>query len=82
MIYGYHTNYLKYTNNIPAQLFSYLLFYMKPHYDQHNYFWYYRPSIIDTLQGLFLAYFIADIGTYSQMKKLSFLPNSQEKISN
>ena len=25
----YHINYLKYTNIIPAQLFRYLLFYMK-----------------------------------------------------
>ena len=30
MIYGYHTNYLNYTNNIPAYFFCYLLFYMKP----------------------------------------------------
>ena len=39
-------NYLKYTS-IPAQLCPYLLFYMKPKYGQHNYFWYYGPSIID-----------------------------------
>ena len=30
MIYGYHINSLKYTNNIPAQFFRFLLFYMKP----------------------------------------------------
>ena len=29
MIYGYHKNYLTYTNNIPAQFFRYLLFSMK-----------------------------------------------------
>ena len=30
-IYGYYINYLKYTNNIPAKLFHYLLFYIKPY---------------------------------------------------
>ena len=29
MIYGYHINYLKYTNTIPAQFFRYVLVYMK-----------------------------------------------------
>ena len=29
MLFGHHINYLKYTNNIPAQFFHYLLFYMK-----------------------------------------------------
>ena len=31
MVYGYHISYLKYTNNIPAQFFRNLLFYMKPY---------------------------------------------------
>ena len=47
MTYGYHINYLKYTNSIPAQFLQYLVFYMKPDMDQHNYYWYYRPSIIE-----------------------------------
>ena len=29
LLAGYHINYLKYTNNITAQYFRYLLFYMK-----------------------------------------------------
>ena len=33
-------------------------------------------------QGLFLAYFIANIGSYSQLKTVSFFPNSQENIAN
>ena len=40
LIYGYHINYLKYTNNITAYIFHYLLFYIYKQ-DQHNYFWYY-----------------------------------------
>ena len=64
MIYGYDINYLKITNNIPAQFIRYLLCYMKQEttniniymlflygtrYDQHNYFWYYKRLIIDPI---------------------------------
>ena len=44
MIYGYNINYLKYTNNIPAQL---IIILYETRYNQHNYFRYHRPSIID-----------------------------------
>ena len=30
MVYSYHIKYVKYTNKIPAELFRYLLFYIKP----------------------------------------------------
>ena len=36
----------------------------------------------DDIPGIFLAYFIADIGSYSQLKIESIFPNSQEKIPN
>ena len=41
--------YVKYTNKIPAQLFHYMLFYMKPDTISMFIFGFYRPSII----GLF-----------------------------
>ena len=41
---GHHINYLKYINNI---YFIICCFIWNLEYDQHNYFWYYRPSIID-----------------------------------
>ena len=45
-MYGYYINYFKYTNNISAQFFRYLLLYRKKtRYYQHTYFWYYRPFI-------------------------------------
>ena len=47
MLYGYHINYHKYTNNIYAQFFRSLLVVLyEIRYDLHNYFWYNRISII------------------------------------
>ena len=43
MIFGYHINYVKYTNNIPAQFFHSLLFYMNPQIIMYNYFGFYKP---------------------------------------
>ena len=39
---GDYLNYVKYTNNIPAQFVLYLMFYMKT-----DMIWFYKPSIID-----------------------------------
>ena len=38
---------LKYTNIIHAQSFSLFVDLYETRYDQHNYFWYNRPSTID-----------------------------------
>ena len=53
--YGYHINYLKFTNNIYAQLFrDFFLLYMKKDTVSIIYFWYNRPSF--TLMYIFFIY--------------------------
>ena len=42
-----HINYLEIKTIMTAHFFRYLLIYMRLHRYYWNYFWYYRPSIMD-----------------------------------
>ena len=46
MQYCYHIKYLKYTK-YRYSIFSLIVVIYENRYDQHKFFWYYRPSIID-----------------------------------
>ena len=67
------SNYLRYANNSLAQIFRYLFFVLyDTRYYQHNFFWYYRSSIIDSFT----------LTNMTKMKMISAQKTANLKIGN
>ena len=68
------TQIYKYTNNIHAQFSRYMLFYMKPDLISDIYFWYYRPSIIDPYNFIYVSTSLAfTVNIYSGLYDLEMI---------